>query len=136
MLQTVFTFLGIAHSICFLCLLIVALVALGCGPTSSIGAAARSLAIACASLSTLLLATYLIEYVIALQSQNPYERDVLAFVQGGPQAYQYWLPLMFGGCLPQLIWVPKIRHSLVALSSLAGVLIVSKAAVSVLATFA
>ena len=94
------------------------------GPKESLAAAARSLAIAVASLSAIVLSAYLAEYFMAWYSQNKYEYDTFVFRMTGSYALQiYWAPLITGEVLPQLFWIRKLRRSMVVLCVVTSILL-------------
>ena len=57
---------------------------------------------------------YLMEYLIAWYSGNPYERFTFWHRLFGKYWYGGWAMLVFNAAVPQLFWSRKIRHNLVA----------------------
>ena len=140
MITVVFTIVGMAHTSCSIGVLVLTVSYFGfsifgseaasedtadtSGSKESLASAARSLAIAVAGLSAIVLWTYLAEYFMAWYSQNKYEYDTFVFRMTGPYAVQvYWAPFITGAVLPQLFWFRKLRRSMVFLCAVTCILL-------------
>jgi molybdopterin-containing oxidoreductase family membrane subunit len=58
---------------------------------------------------------YLMEVFFAWYSGNPYERFMMANRAFGPYAPIYWLLILCNVALPQLLWLKKVRSSMLSL---------------------
>jgi len=57
---------------------------------------------------------YATELFTAWYSGNPYEKFVFANRAFGPFAWAYWLMVACNVAVPQLLWIPRVRDSLLA----------------------
>ncbi len=62
---------------------------------------------------------YIMECCYAYLSGDRYEISMMHYRQFGPYWAAYWLLILFSCVLPQMLWIPKIRHNNAALYFLA-----------------
>lgn len=62
------------------------------------------------------------EYIV----NNDYNKYVLSNRLFGPYCIAFWVPIIFQGFLPQILWIKKIRQNLIASNALVPFLLSAK----------